>query len=174
MIPQQPTHPVPPTKPAQHTPGAVWHSLRAQWPTGARAFTPSVTYPGLSEVHAWRDRRVGACTQTGTKWINHRYSEGFCSIAVAALPRITDIPVSSVPCARGHRAFPALHPTTAHREPHQSVLVRVRMLLVVLPEQILPIIVPVRRPNHRMDVLAGRLPTFQMPQRDRGLMIKLD
>jgi hypothetical protein len=46
------------------------------------------------------------------------------------------------------------------------------MLLIVLPEQILPIIVPVRRPHHGVDVLAGRLATFQMPQRDRCLMIE--
>jgi hypothetical protein len=34
----------------------------------------------------------------------------------------------------------------------------VRMLLVVLPEQILPIIVAVRRPYHGVDVLAGQTP----------------
>jgi hypothetical protein len=48
------------------------------------------------------------------------------------------------------------------------------MLLVVLPEQILPIIIAVRRPEHRTEVLAGWLPAFQMRQCDWGLMIELD
>lgn len=78
----------------------------------------------------------------------------------AAIPRIAFIPVYSLPLASGRIAFHAIQPTLSHREPIHSVLVRV--LLIVLPEQILPIIVSVRRPDHSMDVLAGRLTTFQI------------
>jgi hypothetical protein len=86
--------------------------------------------------------------------------------AVAAILCIVFISAHYLPFGEGRIAF-MLFSRRFHRGPNHWVLVRVRTLLVVLPEQILPIIVPVRRPDHSMDVLAGRLARFQMRQRDR-------
>ena len=49
------------------------------------------------------------------------------------------------------------------------------MLLVVLPQQILAVVVAVRRPDHRVDVLGVRhVRIHQVAQRHRPLMIELD
>lgn len=53
-----------------------------------------------------------------------------------------------------------------------SVVVRVGVPLVVLPEQVLAIVVAVRRPHDRVDVLPGRRPAaWQVRERDRTLMV---
>src|SRR5262245_59809253 len=48
------TSPRHPTKPAQRTPGAAAHSIRAQWPCRAPVSTPRVIYTLLSDP-AWLD-----------------------------------------------------------------------------------------------------------------------
>ena len=57
---------------------------------------------------------------------------------------------------------------------HYSVHMRVWVLLVMLPEEVLTVVVPIWCPHHGVDVLARRLTPFQIPQCDRRLMIELD
>jgi hypothetical protein len=54
------------------------------------------------------------------------------------------------------------------------MLVRVRVFLVMLPQQIFAVIVAIRCSNYAVDMLARRLASFQMSQRNRRLMIELN
>jgi len=50
-----------------------------------------------------------------------------------------------------------------------------RMLQVVQPQQVLPVVIPIRRANNGMDVLTIRqIGIGEMPQRGRALMIEFD
>jgi hypothetical protein len=47
-----------------------------------------------------------------------------------------------------------------------SVTVWMRVALIVLPQQVLTVIVAVRRPYYGVNVFACRFTSFQVPQRD--------